>query len=1048
MSLASVSINRPVFATVLSLVLVLFGWIGFRSLGVREYPVIDPPIVTVTTNYRGANADIIESQITEVLEESINGIEGIRTLTSTSADGRSTITIEFQLERDLDAAANDVRDRVSRSIRNLPVDADPPVVAKSDADSSPILILTLQSSERDLLSLNKLANDLFKERLQTVPGVSSVFVFGEKRYSMKLQFDPLRMSAHQITAADIRTALERQNVELPSGRIEGYRNELSIRTLGRLTTEADFDNLVLAERGGHLVRLIDVGKARLRPENERLILYGNGVIPMVGLGIAPLPGANYITIADQVYERLGRIQQDMPKDIILNLVQDNTLSIRKAIEEVNETIFIAFGLVVIVIYFFLLDWRTTLIPTIAIPISLIASFFILYLFGFSINVLTLLGIVLATGLVVDDAIVVLENIYRKIEHGMDPIEAGHEGSREIVFAVLSTTLTLIAVFLPVVFLSGTTGRLFREFGVVVGGSVLVSGLVSLTLTPMMCARLLRKPGKRLWILQKIENGLTALENGYARWLGRIVRQWWLALGLVLLCVGLFIGLGRELKSELAPLEDKGRLQMFATAPEGISFELMNQHMLRLAQLVDTLPEKQAFVTVVAPTFGAGVGVNTGFVRMGLQDAALRKRSQQEIADELQAEVQKHTFARTFVVQEQTIQIGLRAGLPIEFVLQATDLDKLKTYLPRFLEKAQASPVFQSVDYDLKFNKPELNVEIDREKAQTLGIDVLDIAQTLQLLFAEQRYGYYIQDGKQYQVIGQADRLNRSRPDDLTGLYVRNKKGVLIQLSDLVRLTPRATPPQLYRFNRFVSATVKAAPAKGYTLGNGVDEMRRIAKETLDPSFQTALSGTAREYAESNSSLLFAFILALALVYLILAAQFESFIDPFIIMLTVPLALAGAVLSLWLMGQTLNIFSQIGMIVLVGLVTKNAILIVEFANQEMAAGKARVAAVVEAARSRLRPILMTSLTAVLGALPIAASLGASSTSRKPLGTVIVGGLSFALLLTLVVIPMLFLIISRRQTVGQAVATSSPESGRIAHEESQADALSGSVQQAVS
>ncbi len=1012
MNISSISINRPVLATVISILLILFGAIGYTFLGVREYPSVDPPVVTVSTSYVGANADIIESQITEPLEESINGVAGIRSLTSVSSDGRSNITVEFELGVDMEAAANDVRDRVSRAIRSLPPDTDPPVVTKSDADASPIVVVMIQSNTRNLMELSDYANNVFKERLQTIPGVSEIRIWGEKRYSIKLLMDPAKLASYQLTPVDIRNALNRENIELPSGRVEGYRTELTIRTQGRLTTPEEFNDMIIRESGGTLVRFRDVGRAVLVPENERSIMRGNGELPLVGVAITPQPGANQIEIADEVYKRLDQINIDLPSDITYGIAIDTTQTIRKAITEVFETLLIAFGLVVLVVFIFLRDWRTTMIPIIAIPISLISGFFIMYVAGFSINILTLLGIVLATGLVVDDAIVVLENIYHKVENGMNPIEAGHKGSKEIYFAIISTTITLAAVFFPVIFLQGLTGRLFREFGMVVAGTILVSALVSLTLTPMMGSRMLKTENKHGRLFKITEYWLYSLIQNYHGALSSFLKKRWLAVLIMLISIGMIIGIGALVPSELAPMEDKGRLSIVSTAPEGTSFEVMDEYMLSLINIVDTIPEKTNFLAITAPGFGSSASTNTGFIRIILTDPSERERSQQDIVDELGRIVRKYNYARSFVTQEQTIGGGRGGGLSVQFVILAPNFEKLRAIIPQFMEQVQASPMFQVSDLNLKFNKPEVSIDIDRNRARALGVNVRDVAENLQLYFSGQRYGYFILNNKQYQVIGQADRPNRDEPLDLSSIYVRNNRGELVQLDNLVDLSENSNPPQLYRYNRYVSATVSAEPAKGVTLGQGIEEMRRIADETLDDSFSTELAGVSKEFEDSSSSLLFAFLLALVLIYLILAAQFESYIDPLIIMFTVPLALAGAVLSLWIFGQTINIFSQIGVIVLIGIVTKNGILIVEFANQRKASGLDIHEAVIDAATRRLRPILMTSLATALGALPIAMALGASSQSRIPMGITIIGGLIFSLVLTLFVIPALYTYLSRK------------------------------------
>ncbi|MGB5137813.1 MAG: efflux RND transporter permease subunit [Candidatus Zixiibacteriota bacterium] len=979
----------------------------------REYPSVDPPIVTVQTNYTGANAEVIESQITEPLEESINGIAGIRSLTSSSSDGRSNITVEFELGVDMEDAANDVRDRVSRAVRNLPTDVDPPVVSKSDADASPIISLAVRSDKHTLLELSAIANDVFKERLQTIPGVSEIRIWGEKRYSMKLQIDPAKLAAYGLTPLDVRNALNRENVELPSGRIEGYGTELSIRTFGRLSSAEDFNELIVKETDGSVVRFRDVGIATLAPENERTILRGNGGVPMVAAVLIPQPGSNHIAIADEFYRRVEIIKRDLPKDLSFAIAMDTTANIRKAIVEVVETIVIAFLLVLLVIFVFLRHWRTTIIPMLAIPISLIGAFFIMYVADFSVNILTLLGIVLSTGIVVDDAIVVLENIYSKIERGVKPIEAGHAGSKEIFFAIITTTITLAAVFLPIIFLQGLTGRLFREFGIVVAGSVLISAFVSLTLTPMLSARTLHKNTHESKFFLWSERVFLSQVAAYNRSLRKFIAKRGIALVIMVASVAIIVGLGAILPSELAPMEDKSRLVINATAPEGTSYEAMAGYIGNLITVVDTLPEKDMIMSVTAGG-GGNSSVNSGFVRIALVPPGQRERSQQEIADVVSRRLREESFARAFVTQEQTIGGTRGRGLPVQYIIQAPNFDRLREVIPGFMEKAQGNPAFQVVDLDLKFNKPELTIEIDRDRARALGITVRDIAETLQLYFSGQRYGFFILNGKQYPVIAQADRVNRDEPLDLSSIYVRNSRGELIQLDNLVKISYRSSPPQLYRFNRYVAATVNASPAPGHTLGSAIDEMDKIAAETLDESFVTSLGGTAKEYAESSNTLLFAFLLALILVYLILSAQFESFRDPLTIMFTVPLALAGALLSLWLFGQTMNIFSQIGIIALVGIVTKNGILIVEFANQRQEQGLSIPEAVIDAATQRFRPIVMTSLATTFGVLPIALALGAAAKSRVSMGIVIIGGLLFSLVLTLYVIPALYTYLSTKKS----------------------------------
>ncbi len=1007
MSLSSVSIDRPVLATVISIVILLFGVISYNYLGLREYPVVDPPIVSVSTNYIGANAQVIETQITEILEESINGIAGIRSLSSTSADGRSTITVEFELGTDLEAAANDVRDKVSQSQRNLPPDADPPIVSKSNADAVTIMALTVQSENRDLLGLSEIANDIFKERLQTIPGISNIRIWGEKRYAIRVEIDPNKLSGYGLTPLDIRNAIQQQNLELPSGKIEGDRTELTIRTFGRLNTSEEFENMVVRESDGIAVLLKDVATVELAPRNLKTALRGNGILKMTGVAITPLPGSNHIQIADEVYKRVEQIKKDLPADIKVGVAFDRTISVRKALEEVRETVLIAFGLVVLIIFIFLRNLRTTLIPTLAIPISLIGCFFVMYLFDFSINVLTLLGIVLATGLVVDDAIVMLENIYRRIEAGEDPIKAGHEGSKEIYFAIIATSVTLVAVFLPIIFLQGITGRLFREFGLVVTGAIVISTIVSLTLTPMLSSRFLKKSERHSFLYNVSERFFEGMTGGYNWLLKGFIRVRWLGWVLSIGAAVAIYFLLQVLPTELAPTEDKSSFRVYATAPEGTTFDVMDDYILQVLNILDTLEEKSAYISVTSPGFGSTTAANSAFVFYSLKDPAERMRSQDAIVKSLYPQLSKLNYARSFIAQQQTISVGGGGrSLPVQYVVQAPNFEKLKAVIPTFMEEADNHPAFSVTDLNLKFNKPELQILIDRERARSLGVTVRDIAETLQLFYSGQRIGYFIRNGKQYEIIGEAGEQFRDEPSDLTNIYVRNNAGDLIQLSNLVRFEEESNPPTLYRYNRYISATVSADLNEGYTLGDGIEAMDEIKAKVLDDTFSTALTGSSKDFQESSSGLYFAFTLALILIYLALSAQFESFIDPLVIMFTVPLALIGALLALWLFGHTINIFSQIGIIVLIGIVTKNGILIVEFANQQRVAGLSTKDAVIKAATLRLRPILMTSLATVLGVLPIALAFGSAATSRIPMGVAIIGGLVLSLFLTLFVIPAIY------------------------------------------
>ncbi len=1014
MSLPGLSLRRPVLAIVMSIVIVLFGAIGFNFLGVREYPSIDPPVISVRTNYTGANADVIESQVTEPLEKAINGVENIRTISSESNMGSSNITVEFNLGANLEAAANDVRDKVSQALRQLPQDIDaPPVVTKADANSDAIISMTVQSNTRNHLQVSDYASNVLLEKLQTIPGVSTVQIWGEKKYAMRIWVDPVKLSAYKLAFTDIQNALNKENVELPAGKIYGNNTELTVKTFGRLTTEQDFENLIVKSGDNQTVRLRDVADVVLGPENEETVLKEGGV-PMIALAITPQPGSNYVEIANEFYKRYGQIKKEVPDDIKLDIALDQTVFIKRSIIEVGETLAIAFALVVLIIFLFFRDWLIAVRPLIDIPVSLIGAFFIMYLSGFTINVLTLLAIVLATGLVVDDGIVVTENIFKKLEKGIEKHRAAKEGSEEIFFAVIATSITLAVVFLPIIFLQGFVGSLFREFGIVIAGAVLISAFVSLTLTPVLNVLLTRKKNEHSTFYKQTEPFFQALDNGYRQSLETFMKRRWLAFPILAACIALIIFTGMNLQDELAPLEDRGAFRLRVLAPEGTSYDYMNRYMEKIvAFAMDSVPEAEIVLSVTAPGFTGSGAVNTGFVRLRLSPSDTRKRSQNDIAQYMARNAGRFNEGKYFPVQDQTISTGgaARFGLPVQFVIQNLNFEKIKEKLPKFLEEANMSPVFQGVDVNLKFNRPELQIEINRLKANELGVSVLDISTTLQLALSGRRLGYFIMNGKQYQVIGQVDRDNRDEPLDLKSYYVRSSKGALIQLDNLVNIEELSNPPQLYHYDRYKSATVSAGLAPGKTVGDGVAAMQEIAEKTLDSSFNTALSGASRDYAESSSNIWFAFALAIVLIILVLAAQFESFIDPFIIIMTVPLAITGALLSLWMFNETLNIFSKIGIIMLIGLVTKNGILIVEFANRKRLAGEEKIPAVIDAAALRLRPILMTSIATALGAVPIAFALSAGAQSRTSLGVVVIGGIMFSLLLTLYVIPAMYSFMSR-------------------------------------
>ena len=1000
MNISELGIRRPVLATVSILVIVLFGLISYSSLGVREFPSVDNPIISVDVSYPGANADVIMNQITEPLEQNINGIPGIRILSSTSSQGRSRISVEFELDVDMERAANDVRDKVSRAQRYLPRDCDPPTVSKADADSDPIIRIALSGDNFNLMQLTEIAELTVKERLQTISNVSGVDVWG-RRYSMRLWLDPEKMAGYGITPLDVKNAIDKENVELPSGNIEGDMLEMSIRTLGLMSTPKEFNDLVLRESNGQIVRFSDVGYAELGPEDIRSNLKINGK-PAVSLMIVPQPGANHIDIADEAYTRIEQIQKDLPDGVDIIIMSDNTRFIRASINEVEETIYIAFFLVVVIIFLFLRDWRVTLVPIAVIPVSLIGAFFVMYLCGFTINVLTMLAIVLSVGLVVDDAIVVAENIYVRIERGMTPFKAGIEGSKEIFFAVISTTITLVAVFLPIVFLDGITGKLFKEFSLVISGSVIISSFAALVFTPMLASKILVRRETKNKFYQLTEPFFVGLNSLYERSLTAFLKYRLAVIPLVLLLFGIIGYLYAEIPSELSPLEDRSQISASFRAPEGATYEFMQKYNDEVFEIIDSLvPE--AVTTMNRAQTGGGFGFIT------LQNISQRERSQMEIAEQLSAAVAKKTKGRTFIRQNATFG-GARGGMPIQYVLQAPSIEKLEEFLPLFMNEVNASPVFRMADANLKFTKPEARIVIDRDKANVMGVNTINIAQTLQYGLSGQRMGYFYREGKQYQILAEINRLQRNTPSGLRSIYVRSSNSEMVQLDNLVKLEESVAPPTLYGFNRFVSSTVSAGLAKGKTIGDGLDEMDRIAKKVLDESFRTALSGESKEFRESSSSLMFAFVLALVLIYLVLAAQFESFKDPLVIMITVPLAIAGAFLFMYYKDITMNIFSQIGIIMLIGLVAKNGILIVEFANQNQDEGADKHQAVLVASVQRLRPILMTSASTILGLLPLVYASGEGAKSRIAMGVAVVGGMALATFMTLYVVPAIYSYVS--------------------------------------
>ena len=1001
MNISELSIRRPVLATVMTVIILLFGMIGYFYIGVREYPSVDNPIISVSCSYAGANADVIENQITEPLEQNINGIPGIRSLTSVSQQGQSRITVEFELSVDLETAANDVRDKVSRAQRYLPRDCDPPTVSKADADASPILMVALQSEKRSLLELSEIADLTVKEQLQTISDVSSVSIWGEKKYSMRLWLDPIKMAGYGITPMDVKNAVDNENVELPSGSIEGNTIELNIRTMGLMNTAKMFDDLIVKHEGNQIIRFSDIGRAELGAADIKSYMKMNGV-PMVGVVVVPQPGANHINIADAVYERMEQMKKDLPDDVHYSYGFDNTKFIRASINEVKQTVYEAFVLVIIIIFLFLRDWRVTLVPCIVIPVSLVGSFFIMYLFGFSINVLTMLAVVLAVGLVVDDAIVMTENIYIRIEQGMNPKKAGIEGAKEIFFAVISTTVTLVAVFFPIVFMEGTTGRLFREFSMVISGAVVISSFAALTFTPMLATKLLKQQKKKNAFYRITEPFFVGMNNMYSRSLQVVLRHRIWTLPVIVLMLGAIVYLWGAIPSEMAPLEDRSMITINTRGAEGVTYEYIRDYTEDINSIVDSVIPDADAVT-------ARVSSGSGNVQIRLKDMGDRDYTQMEAAEKLSQAVKKKTKARAFVQQQSSFG-GRRSSMPIQYVLQATNIEKLEKVLPVFMEKVYENPVFQMADVDLKFSKPEIRIHINRDKANIMGVNTRDLSETLQYGLSGQRMGYFYMNGKQYEILGEINRQQRNKPADLRAIYLRSSDGKMIQMDNLIELESSIAPPKLYRYNRFVSATISAGLADGKTIGQGLDEMDKIAKEVLDDTFRTSLSGDSKEFRESSSSLMFAFILALVLIYLILAAQFESFKDPFIIMLTVPLAIAGALIFMYFNDITMNVFSQIGIIMLIGLVAKNGILIVEFANLKQENGEDKVTAVHDAALQRLRPILMTSASTVLGLIPLAFATGEGCNQRIAMGIAVVGGMVVSTFLTMYIVPAVYSYIS--------------------------------------
>ena len=997
MSVANLSVRRPVLMTVMALVIILLGAFGASSLGVREYPNVDYPLIQVRTSYPGANAAVVEAEVTEILEASINSASGIKALTSTSRDGFSYISIEFETGMDLEAAANEIRDRVSRVRRRLPDDVDEPTVYKSDSDNDPILMVSLVSDKLDPMEVSEIANNHVKERLQTIPGVSEVAIWGEKRPTVRLWIDPVRLQALGVSGAEMSAALSKGNLELPSGSIEGSETTLSIRTLGRILDPKAFENIaVKTAADGTVIRISDVADIHYEPKDTRTGFRRNGK-PSITIALMAQPGSNHVEIADEFYKRVEDIRREIPEGVQLLYGRDTSVNIRASIKEVVQTIFIAFLLVIAIIFAFLRQARTTLIPMVVVPVAVIGSFFVLYLCGFSINVLTLLAMVLAIGLVVDDAIVIVENIYHKIENGMAPRQAAVAGTNEIFFAVIATSVVLMAVFVPVLALGGTTGLLFREFVAVMIGTVFLSTTCALTLSPMLCSKFLSRQ-KQGWFYRVTEPFFDAMNTVYAMLLGLFLKFRILLFPVVaaLLLAAYFCF--NNMSSEMAPTEDSNAVMVNLNMPEGVTLTRTKRMADAFADEVLSILDSNEYTEFQAGAWNAG----NSRMRLFLNDDKKARRPQSEIARSIQLLGNEYPDLRVMVFEPQSISTQ-RGGLPVQFVLQAPNIEILRKLVPLFEEEASKSPVFSVVNTNLRFTKPELHIEILRDNANEEGVSVNDIAQAVQLAISDQTYGEFYKDGRQYDIIGAVGYQYRSTPENISMLSVKNRKGELMSLDNFITYTERSASPSLPRYNRFSAATIQAGLVPGKTIGDGVEEMRRIAKHLLKdyPSVSTTLSGSSKEFEESSSGLYIVFLLALALVFLVLAGQFESFRAPFVIFFTVPLALAGALTCLYITGQTLNIFSEIALILLVALVTKNGILIVEFANQIAAGtGCSRLEAARQAAERRFRPILMTSLSTVLGAVPLILT---GTPSRIAMGIAIAGGLTFATFMTLFIVP---------------------------------------------
>ena len=1024
MFLPELSIKRPVLATVMSLLIVLIGVISFLRLTVREYPKIDTPVVSVRTVYKGASPQVIESQVTQPLEDSISGIEGVKSIKSVSREEVSQITVEFVLEREVDAAANDVRDRVSRVRGRLPDEVEEPIIAKIEADAQAILWLRLYSDQHPALEISDYADRFVVDRLKTLPGVASVIIGGERRYAMRIWLDRERLAAYGLTPQDVEDALRRQNIEVPSGRIESTQREFTVLSESDLRTPEQFDRLIVREVNGYPVRLKDLGRAELGPQDERNRLRVNGQ-SAIGMGVVKQSTANTLSVAQSVKAELPRLRTALPPGMNLDVAFDTSVFIERSIESVYEVMAEALLLVVLVIFFFLRSLRATLIPFVTIPVSLIGAFFLIWIMGFTINVLTLLGIVLAVGLVVDDAIVVLENIHRHIEEGMAPRQAAITGSREIAFAVVAMTVTLASVFAPLAFSTGNTGRLFMEFALTVAAAVVVSGFVALTLTPMMCSKLLRHQSRHGRFYNALERFFGAMVASYRRGLAWCLRHRLVVVGVFAAVAAVGGTVFATLKSELSPLEDRGFFIGFMSAPEGATMDYTDGYARIWEGIYKEVPEIATYFVSVAPGLERPNPVNFAISFIRLKDWSERDRNPREITAALQP---KMSAMMPGVIPSLVNPPSLGQSFrnpPVQFVVQGNSYEQLDRMVNDLIARARSYPGFAYIDSDLKLNKPQLKVDINREKAAAVGVQVEQIGRTLETLLGGRQVTRFKREGKQYDVLVQLEDKDRRQPTDLTSIYVRGANGQLAQLANLVTVTETVAPKELNHFNRLRAAIISANLAPGYTLSEALGFMERTASEVLTAEYQTALDGQSREFRESGQQLYFVFFLALAFIYLVLSAQFESFRGPLVIMLTVPLAITGALVAMKLAGITLNVYSQIGLVMLIGIITKNGILIVEFTNQLRDRGTEKIAALIEASSLRLRPILMTSAATVLGAAPLAIATGAGSESRSAIGWVIVGGITLGTLFTLFIIPVAYTYI-----VGERHVVVEPAGGTVA------------------